>query len=75
MMIEPYDRTRGAANFSRRRAGMGLGAILIIISTLLQTFSPRDNIGMFMAGRIIIGVGQGLALSKSLPNIFRNSSN
>ena len=63
------------ADYLGRRAGMGIGAILVIISTLLQTFSPRGNIGMFMAGRIIIGVGQGLALSKSLPIFFdRNSS-
>jgi hypothetical protein len=53
------------ADYLGRRAGMGIGAILVIISTLLQIFSPRGNIGMFMAGRIIIGVGQGLALSKS----------
>jgi MFS family permease len=57
------------ADYLGRRAGMGIGAILVIISTLLQTFSPRGNIGMFMAGRIIIGVGQGLALSESLPTI------
>jgi MFS family permease len=62
------------ADYLGRRAGMGIGAILVIISTLLQTFSPRGNIGMFMAGRIIIGVGQGLALSKSPPDVFRNPS-
>lgn len=52
------------ADYLGRRAGMGIGAILVIISTLLQTFAPKGNLGMFMAGRIIIGVGQGLALSK-----------
>lgn len=52
------------ADYLGRRAGMGIGAILVIISTILQTFSPKGNVGMFMAGRIIIGVGQGLALSK-----------
>lgn len=65
------------ADYLGRRAGMGIGAILVIISTLLQTFSPRGNIGMFMAGRIIIGVGQGLALSKLISpfNTVRQPSN
>ena len=58
-----------------RRAGMGLGAILVIISTLLQTFAPKGNIGMFMAGRVIIGVGQGLALSKSRSSIIVDPTN
>lgn len=52
------------ADYLGRRAGMGIGAILVIIATLLQTFAPQGNLGMFMAGRIIIGFGQGLALSK-----------
>jgi MFS family permease len=56
-----------------RRAGMGIGAILVIISTLLQTFAPKGNIGMFMAGRVIIGVGQGLALSKLRFNIWNDT--
>lgn len=34
-----------------RRAGMGLGALLVILSTFLQCFAPKGNIGMFMAGR------------------------
>lgn len=65
------------ADYLGRRAGMGIGAILVIISTILQTFSPKGNVGMFMAGRIIIGVGQGLALSKlTLPfKTVRNPSN
>lgn len=62
------------ADYLGRRAGMGIGAILVIISTLLQTFSPRGNIGMFMAGRIIIGVGQGLALSKFSSRTFMGQS-
>jgi MFS family permease len=57
-----------------RRAGMGIGAILVIISTLLQTFAPKGNIGMFMAGRVIIGVGQGLALSKLRSSIVHTSN-
>lgn len=29
-----------------------------------QTFSPRGEIGCFIAGRVVIGIGQGLALSE-----------
>jgi MFS family permease len=63
------------ADYLGRRAGMGIGAILVIISTLLQTFAPKGNIGMFMAGRVIIGVGQGLALSKLPFSVGGISSN
>lgn len=63
------------ADYLGRRAGMGIGAILVIISTLLQTFAPKGNIGMFMAGRIIIGVGQGLALSELPSNIVKQPTN
>lgn len=63
------------ADYLGRRAGMGIGAILVIISTFLQTFSPQGSIGMFMAGRIIIGVGQGLALSKLLSSNVKQPTN
>jgi MFS family permease len=42
---------------------MAAGAILVIIATLMQTFAPRGQIGTFIAGRVIIGIGQGLALT------------
>jgi hypothetical protein len=29
----------------------------------MQAFAPRGNIGVFIAGRVIIGIGQGLALT------------
>ena len=43
---------------------MGIGCALTIIATLVQTFSPRGNLGCFIGGRVIIGLGQGIALSK-----------
>ena len=43
---------------------MAAGAVLVIIATFMQCFSPRGNIGVFIAGRVVIGLGQGLALSK-----------
>ncbi|KFY28521.1 hypothetical protein V493_02883 [Pseudogymnoascus sp. VKM F-4281 (FW-2241)] len=46
-----------------RRWGMGVGCFLTIIATFIQTFSPRHNIGTFIAGRAIIGIGQGIALT------------
>lgn len=52
------------ADYAGRRAGMSLGAVLVIIATFMQAFAPRGNIGLFIGGRVIIGMGQGLALSK-----------
>ncbi|KAF2154783.1 sugar transporter [Myriangium duriaei CBS 260.36] len=51
------------ADFAGRRVGMAVGAFLTIVATFIQTFSPRGNIGTFIAGRVIIGLGQGLALT------------
>ena len=45
---------------------MAIGAILVIIATFMQTFTPYHKIGVFIAGRVIIGMGQGVALSKLL---------
>jgi len=49
------------ANYFGRRSAMALGCFLVIISTFIQCFSPR-NVGGFLAGRLIIGIGQGIAL-------------
>lgn len=46
-----------------RRWGMGIGCFLTIIATFMQTFAPYHNIGVFIAGRVVIGLGQGVALS------------
>ncbi len=42
---------------------MGCGAFLTIVATFMQTFAPRGKLAVFMAGRVIIGIGQGIALS------------
>ena len=60
------------ADFAGRRVGMATGSVLVIIATFMQTFAPRGNIGVFIAGRVIIGLGQGLALSKSVVVIRSN---
>lgn len=51
------------SDYFGRRWGMGIGCFLTIVATLMQTFSPRGNLGCFIAGRVVIGVGQGIALS------------
>ncbi|ORY93328.1 general substrate transporter [Syncephalastrum racemosum] len=43
-----------------RRASIFLGCFIVIIASFIQTFSP--NIGAFIGGRIILGLGQGIAL-------------
>lgn len=52
------------ADYFGRRVGMGAGCFVTICATMLQTFAPKGNLGCFMAGRVIVGVGQGMALSK-----------
>ncbi|KAJ4296583.1 hypothetical protein N0V90_006630 [Kalmusia sp. IMI 367209] len=51
------------ADWAGRRMGMAAGAVLVIIATFMQCFAPRGNIGCFIAGRVVIGLGQGLALT------------
>jgi MFS family permease len=51
------------ADFAGRRWGMFAGCFVTIIATFMQAFTPRHNIGVFIAGRVIIGIGQGLALT------------
>ncbi|KAJ5826947.1 Major facilitator superfamily domain general substrate transporter [Penicillium robsamsonii] len=51
------------ADFLGRKLGMAIGCILVIMSTFMQTFAPRHNLAIFLAGRCIIGIGQGIALT------------
>lgn len=44
-----------------RRWAIITGCVVVIISTFISTFTPR-NIGGFIAGRAIVGIGQGIAL-------------
>lgn len=45
---------------------MAIGCFVTIVATFIQTFSPRGQLGCFIAGRVIIGLGQGVALSTSI---------
>ncbi|KAJ5941030.1 hypothetical protein N7516_001198 [Penicillium verrucosum] len=51
------------ADFLGRKLGMGIGCILVIVATFMQTFAPHHNLACFLAGRCIIGIGQGIALT------------
>ncbi|KAJ5351394.1 hypothetical protein N7452_000368 [Penicillium brevicompactum] len=51
------------ADFLGRKMGMGIGCVLVIVATFMQTFTPRHNLACFLAGRCIIGIGQGIALT------------
>lgn len=51
------------ADWLGRRWGMAIGCFVTIVATFIQTFSPRGQLGCFIAGRVIIGLGQGVALS------------
>ncbi|KAL1592190.1 hypothetical protein SLS59_009846 [Nothophoma quercina] len=44
-----------------RRWAIITGCAIVIVSTFISTFTPR-NIGEFIAGRAIVGIGQGIAL-------------
>lgn len=54
------------ADYAGRRIGMATGAVAVIIATFMLTFAP--NLGCFIAGRVVIGIGQGLALSTIAPS-------
>jgi MFS family permease len=51
------------ADWLGRRWGMAIGCFITIIATFIQTFSPRGQLGCFIGGRVVIGLGQGIALS------------
>lgn len=45
---------------------MGIGCFITVIAAFMQCFAPKHTLGCFIAGRVLIGVGQGVALSTSL---------
>lgn len=52
------------ADFLGRKVGMGTGCAMVVIATFMQAFSPQYNMACFLAGRCIIGIGQGISLSE-----------
>jgi MFS family permease len=61
--IVVVDANFGQADYLGRRWGMGIGCFITVIATLIQAFAPRHQVGVFILGRVIIGIGQGMALS------------
>ena len=51
------------ADFLGRRVGMATGCVLVVIATFIQCFCPHGNLAVFLVGRCIIGVGQGISLT------------
>jgi len=51
------------ADYFGRRWGMWIGCLITVIATFIQTFAPRHQLGAFIAGRVLIGIGQGMALT------------
>ncbi|KAI1458044.1 general substrate transporter [Annulohypoxylon moriforme] len=51
------------ADYFGRRIGMGIGCLLTIAATFMQAFAPWHNLGCFIGGRVLIGIGQGMALT------------
>lgn len=45
---------------------MMFGCFVTIIAAFMQCFAPKGVLGCFIAGRVIIGIGQGIALSMSI---------
>ncbi|KAL4930266.1 sugar porter family MFS transporter [Aspergillus undulatus] len=44
-----------------RRMGAAVGSSVIIVGALVQTFPPRSSPdGMYLAGRIVVGIGSGI---------------
>lgn len=50
------------ADFLGRKTAMGIGTILIMISAILETCTPKGQIACFIVGRAVNGIGQGIAL-------------
>lgn len=44
---------------------MGVGCLITIVAAFIQAFTPKGYLGLFIFGRVLIGIGQGLALSMS----------
>jgi len=42
---------------------MGIGCFITIIASFVQAFAPYHKVGVFIFGRVLIGIGQGIALT------------
>ncbi|PSN70779.1 general substrate transporter [Corynespora cassiicola Philippines] len=51
------------ADYFGRRWGMATGCIITIVATFIQTFAPYHGLPAFIVGRVMIGFGQGIAIT------------
>ncbi|KFZ12370.1 hypothetical protein V502_07120 [Pseudogymnoascus sp. VKM F-4520 (FW-2644)] len=49
------------ADYLGRRWGMAIGCFVVMVATFFQCFAPYHNTGVFIVGRVLIGIGQGFA--------------
>ncbi|RDL38461.1 MFS general substrate transporter [Venustampulla echinocandica] len=49
------------SNMWGRKMAIVVGCVIVIIATFVSTFTPR-NIGGYIGGRALVGIGQGIAL-------------
>ncbi|TLD25236.1 hypothetical protein PspLS_05368, partial [Pyricularia sp. CBS 133598] len=54
-----------AADYFGRRWAIFGGCATTVVATFMQAFAPYHNIGVFIAGRVVIGLGQGKFFERS----------
>lgn len=52
------------SDYFGRKVGMGVGCVMVIIATFMQAYAPWHGLGTFIGGRVVVGLGQGVALSE-----------
>ncbi|KAI9311858.1 general substrate transporter [Dichotomocladium elegans] len=55
LLISPF-----ACNYFGRRFTISFGCAVVVVASIIQTFST--NLSTFIGGRIVLGLGQGIAL-------------
>lgn len=61
------------ADYLGRKTAMAIGTILIMISAILETCTPKGQIACFIVGRAVNGIGQGIALCTCKTRFFNYS--
>lgn len=42
---------------------MGIGCFITVVAAIIQAFAPKGKLSVFIVGRVLIGIGQGTALT------------
>ncbi|KAH7171003.1 general substrate transporter [Dactylonectria macrodidyma] len=51
------------ADYLGRRWGMGIGCFVTVVAAIIQAIAPKGKLSVFIVGRVLIGIGQGTALT------------